>query len=156
MCELTVACIGHRNIARSAALEKRTESVMRELISLRGAGVFLLGSRSDFNDLCGRALDRMKAEFPDVRKVYVRAEYAEIPESYRGHLLCFYDDTVFPECVRGAGRNAYIARNRFMVDNSGILLTYYDESLPHGATSGTATAVRYAVRRGKNVINIFV
>ena len=43
-----------------------------------------------------------------------------------------------------------------MVDNSGILLTYYDESLPRGATSGTATAVRYAVRRGKNVINIFV
>ena len=85
---------------------------MRELISLRGAGVFLLGSRSDFNDLCGRALDRLKAEFPDVRKVYVRAEYAEIPESYRRHLLSFYDDTVFPECVRGAGRNAYIARNR--------------------------------------------
>ena len=116
----------------------------------------MLGSRSDFNDLCGRALDRLKAEFPEVRKVYVRAEYAEIPESYRRHLLCFYDDTVFPECVRGAGRNAYIARNRFMVDNSGILLTYYDESLPHGAASCTATAVRYAVRRGKTVINIFV
>lgn len=42
-----------------------------------------------------------------------------------------------------------------MVDNSGILLTYYDESLPGGATSGTATAVRYAVRRGKTVINLF-
>lgn len=42
-----------------------------------------------------------------------------------------------------------------MVDNSGILLTYYDESLPHGAVSGTGIAVRYAVRRGKTVINIF-
>lgn len=45
-------------------------------------------------------------------------------------------------------KGAYHKRNRFMVDNSDVLLTYYD-----GTKGGTASTVEYAMKKGLRIIN---
>ena len=45
-------------------------------------------------------------------------------------------------------KGAYHKRNRFMVDNSDVLLTYYD-----GTKGGTASTVEYAMKKRLRIIN---
>jgi len=46
--------------------------------------------------------------------------------------------------------NCYRKRNRFMVDNSSRLISYYD-----GGRSGTGYTVNYAKERGYEIINLY-
>lgn len=46
-------------------------------------------------------------------------------------------------------RDAYMERNRYMVEQSGRLLCYFD-----GQSGGTAQTVRYALRRGLEICNL--
>ena len=43
----------------------------------------------------------------------------------------------------------YMARNKYMVDNSDIVLAYYD-----GKPGGTKNTVNYAVKLGRKVVNL--
>ena len=46
-------------------------------------------------------------------------------------------------------KGCYFKRNNFMVDNSDIVLTFYD-----GQTGGTAQTLNYASKKGKRIVNI--
>ncbi len=46
-------------------------------------------------------------------------------------------------------KNCFFARNRYMVDNSDIVITWYD-----GKPGGTASTLRYASGMGKKIINL--
>ena len=46
-------------------------------------------------------------------------------------------------------KGCYFKRNNFMVDNSDIVLTFYD-----GQTGGTAQTLGYANKKGKKIVNI--
>ena len=45
---------------------------------------------------------------------------------------------------------AYEQRNRYMVDHSQYVLTYYD-----GKKGGTANTVKYAIKKNREILNIF-
>lgn len=47
-------------------------------------------------------------------------------------------------------RTCFFLRNQFMVDNSDIVLTYFD-----GKSGGTKSTVDYAARKGRQVINLY-
>lgn len=47
-------------------------------------------------------------------------------------------------------RGCYSIRNRYMVDNSDYVLTWYD-----GAEGGTKNTVNYALKNGKTVVNLY-
>ncbi len=44
---------------------------------------------------------------------------------------------------------AYHKRNRYMVDNSDIVITFFD-----GKSGGTAATLKYANEKGKNIVNL--
>ena len=46
-------------------------------------------------------------------------------------------------------RGCYSVRNRYMVDNSDYVLTWFD-----GASGGTKNTVDYALKKGKTVVNL--
>lgn len=46
-------------------------------------------------------------------------------------------------------RGCYQKRNHYMVDNSDILITWYD-----GKSGGTADTIGYAMRKGREIINL--
>ncbi len=152
---MTVAFIGHRKIKQAETLRVRLADVVTELIE-KGADTFLFGSRGDFNSLCYEIVSQLKEKFPHIRRIYVRAEY-DYNEKYTKYFLTSYEETFFPDKVRGAGRLSYVIRNQIIVDMCDVLVTYCDmEYKPStGTKSGTIQATLYAQQKKKQIINLF-
>ena len=89
----TCCFIGHRNVEGTPALRERLEDVVRRLITEKGVSRFLFGSKSLFDDLCHEAVTKLREEYPQIRRVYVRTCYTELGEQYTEYLLKSYEDT---------------------------------------------------------------
>ena len=167
-----VACfIGHRKISVSEAFLSHLKDCIRELITDKNFDTFLFGSRSEFDDICLKAVTALKNDYPDIRRVYVRAAYPYISEDYKKYLLTFYDETYMPEAVKKAGKASYIERNQHMIDRSDLCVFYYDERYsppkkqirqnhflsvsPSRSNSGTKLAYQYAMAHKKAILNLF-
>ena len=100
--------------------------------------------------------------------VFRRSAFQHIPDWYKDSLLQHYEDTYFPEHMENAGRASYVERNQEMINHSKFCVVYYDENyLPprrknsrrdlfdYQPKSGTAVAYNYAVRKKKEIINVF-
>lgn len=152
---MTVAFIGHREIDMSDELRNKVIDTVTQLIQDYGAHTFLFGSVGEFDELCYGIVSEIKKSYRYIRRVYVRAEYPDVRKQFLDYLLTFYDDTFFPNSVRGAGRLSYIKRNEVMVDLCDVLVVYCDEKYkPKHTESGTKTAVSYACEKRKRVINL--
>jgi len=164
---MIVCFIGHRKIENTEAVKLKLITVLTDLIK-NGATDFLFGSKSEFNSLCLETITELKSDYPLLRRIYVRSVYSVISEDYKKYLLKFYDETYFPEKIKNAGASSYAERNFEMIDHSDICVFYYtpDYKPPmkkeskysvalHQPQSGTAVAYNYAVRKSKNIINLY-
>ena len=163
--DMKVCFIGHRTIKRTEKLFTLLEETIISLIN-KGAKTFLFGSRSDFDHLAREVVTRLKEKYPKIKRVYVRAEYKYVNSTYENYLLNFYDETYFPQKLENAGRYSYVERNYEMVDQSAYCVFYYNENyvLPMTQSkssmlrrnSGTKIAYEYAIKKKKQIINLFV
>ncbi len=163
-----VCCVfGHRKVEEREKLKKRVYFLAEKLVTEEGVTHFLFGSKSDFDKLCLEAITELKQSYPQIQRIYVRAEFPYIDQSYENYLLKSYDHSYYPESLLGAGRASYVKRNREMIDKSDVCLVYYKEDyqppmrknskrdlLFHQPKSGTALAFSYAVTEGKKILNL--
>ena len=83
-------------------------------------------------------------------------------------IVCSDLTTRLPENVVRAGKAAYVERNYFMIDKAALCIFYYDEHYKpplkpaargriarEQPKSGTKVAYEYAIRRQKELINLF-
>ena len=153
----TCCFIGHRQVKHEEEVRKKIAEITEMLVRERGIRTFYFGSRSRFDDLCYEAVTELRSRHPDICRVYVRAEFPEISEQYESYLLQRFEETVFPDCVRRAGRAAYIKRNRYMMDLSEICVFYCceAETEPSKRTkSGTRIALAYAETHNVEILRI--
>ena len=155
MKEKTCCFFGHREINETKELKSNLIEIIEKLIVDKNIDTFLFGSKSQFNRLCLELVTELKEKHPHIKRIYVRAEYPDINEQYTNYLLESYEETYYPEHIRDSGRAAYVERNYEMIDNSHYCIVYYDEqSAPTIRKSGTKIALDYAVKKGKQIINI--
>ena len=150
----TNACcfIGHREINETEELKSKILGVIENLIVNEKVDTFLFGSKSRFDSLCLELVTEIKQKYPYVRRVYVRAEYANISCEYKDYLLKFYDDTYYPERLIGATKAIYVKRNCEMIDSSRVCLIYCKENYyPKNRKSGAKIALEYATERKKTI-----
>ena len=165
--ENTCCFFGHRKINLTEDLKSKLRVTMEKLIVDEKVDMFLFGSRSDFDDLCYEIVTELKEKHPHIKRVYVRAEYPFIDESFRNYILESYEDTYYPERMENAGRASYVERNQEMINQSDVCVVYYDENYApprrrnsrrdladYQPKSGTKIAYDYAVRKGKTIINV--
>lgn len=152
--EINACCfIGHRKINETEELNERVYTEIERLITEEKVDTFLFGSRNDFNYLCLDIVTEIKEKYPHVKRIYVRAEYPYISDSYRQGLLDRYDDTYYPEHIIDAGRAVYVERNYEMIDKSKFCVIYYDENYsPKNRKSGTKIALEYAIKKKRIII----
>ncbi|MBE6578752.1 MAG: DUF1273 domain-containing protein [Ruminococcaceae bacterium] len=150
----TTACFfGHRTIDETEDLKRSLTAAIENLITAEGVDTFLFGSKSRFDSLCLELVTAFKEKYPHLKRVYVRAEYPEIAETYKAYLLRSYEDTYYPEKLRNAGRAAYVERNRELIDRSRFCIVYYSEThSPTTRKSGTKLALDYAVKKGSRIL----
>ena len=163
--EYTCCFFGHREIAEKEELKTRLFNEIENLIIGRRVEYFLFGSKSCFDDLCYDVVSELKSKYNIIKRIYVRAEFPEINNEYREYLLRKYEDTYYPEKLIGEGKAAYVERNFEMIDNSNYCICYFDGEYTVSkkrkdrenstGKSGTAIAYNYAVKKSKNIINVF-
>ena len=149
-----VCCVfGHRKINETVELRTQLFTTIEGLIVENGVDTFLFGSKSRFNDLCYEIVSELKEKYHHIKRVYVRAEFPVIDESYERYLLSRYEGTYFPEKLHHAGKAVYVERNFEMIDNSHYCIVYFNESYtPAKRKSGTRIALDYAVKQQKEII----
>lgn len=153
MLENICCFIGHREINVTDELKEKLYVLIEHLIIEESIDTFLFGSKSQFDDLCYDIVTNMKKKYPHIKRIFVRAEYPYIDESYKAYLLESYEDTYFPKSVLGAGKASYVKRNCEMIENSCFCIVYYKEDYtPKGRKSGTKIALDYAEKKKKTII----
>ena len=152
----TCCFVGHRTINETKELKNHLYNEIEALITEKNVYIFLFGSRSEFNTLCYETVSKLKKKYPYIKRIYVRAEYPYIRDSYKKYLLQKYEDTYFPEEILNAGKLRYIKRNAEMIDKSSFGIFYYDKNyLPEKTNSGTKIAYNYALKNEMTIINMF-
>ncbi len=145
--------IGHREINVTDELKEKLRVVIERLITDESIDTFLFGSKSHFDDLCYDIVTEIKKKYSHIKRIFVRAEYPYIDESYKAYLLENYEDTYFPKLVLGAGKASYVKRNYEMIENSRFCIVYYKANYnAKGRRSGTKIALVYAEKKKKNII----
>ena len=163
----TCCFFGHRKISETDELRKKLYDEIERLIVNQNVSVFLFGSKSEFDSLCLKAVTELKEKYPYIKRVYVRAEFPYIDDSYKKYLSEKYEDSYYPEKILNAGKSAYVERNYEMIDNSAFCICYYDECYApprrksskcdlteRQAKSGTKVAYDYALKKKIEIINI--
>lgn len=170
MCKDKACCFfGHRKINKTPELTEILESVIESLIKEKAVNIFYFGSKSEFDSLCLKVVTDLKEKYPHIKRIYVRAEFPYIDDSYKKYLLESYEDTYYPEKMINAGRAVYVERNYEMIDNSSYCICYYDENYAppkrrnsrrdltdYQPKSGTKLAYDYAVSRRLTVYNTLI
>lgn len=149
-----VACFfGHRTINETEELKNELYKTIEKLITEEKVNTFLFGSKSRFNSLCLELVTNIKEKYPYIKRIYVRAEFPDISDSYRAYLMENYEDTYYPEKSRNAHKSVYIKRNYEMIDNSRFCVVYLDDAcMPVNRKSGTVAALEYAVKLNREII----
>ena len=173
MCIEKTACfLGHRKIDVTDELTNRLYREIENLITADGIDTFLFGSKSQFDDLCYTVVTDLKSKYPNIQRVYVRAENEYIDgegsRAYREGLAEYYEKTYYPESVSGAGKAVYVKRNYEMIDKSSVCVVYYDENYrpprrkqsrrdltDYQPKSGTGVAYKYAEKKKRRIINLY-
>ncbi len=170
MIESTNACcfFGHRKIDETEELKNNLYEIIESLIVHEKVDTFFFGSKSEFDELCLKTVTKLKEKYPHIKRIYVRSTFPQIPDGYKDSLLEIYEDTYFPAQIKNAGKASYVERNHEMINRSKFCVVYYDRGyLPprrktgrrdvfdYQPKSGTAVAYAYAVRKKKEIINVF-
>lgn len=166
--KLNTCCFfGHRKIISNDKLVNDITSAIENLIINHHVDTFLFGSKSQFDRLCYKIVSRFKTKYPNLKRIYVRAEFPYIDDQYRSYLLERYEDTYFPDQLYHAGKAVYIERNYEMIQNSKYAIIYYNKNYipPHQhykkdlllrpSKGGTKIAYEYVKQKGLLICNVY-
>lgn len=152
----TACFTGHRQIPPfvGMALQHKAEKVIRELYA-RGIIYYGCGGAIGFDTLMAKTCFRLRdsGACPRLRVILVapfkgqeeRWTYSQ-QSIYQG-MLKQYDKVVYQS--KAPSRDAFLARNRHLVDASSVCVAYCVET-----SGGTAYTVDYAAKKGLNIINL--
>lgn len=156
MKEKTCCFTGHRIIPRDQydTIAARTEIKIRELILKHGIRFFGVGGAIGYDTLAAQILFRLRdTDFPEIKVILVYpfegfdSRWTDAQKETYTRMLPKYNKRV---CVApAASREAYLARDRHLVDNSSICVAYCTRN-----SGGTAYTVRYAHDKGLKIYNI--
>lgn len=157
---LTCCIIGHRKFNVKEYKEKLI-STFEWLITMKNVGIFLFGSKSEFNHECYQIIRELKRKYPHIKLIYVRAENRYLSNELEASLSFYYDETYYSYYAEDGGKYSYILRNEEMIDRSDYCVFYYNKGYLEErkgvikTKSGTEMAYNYAKKLRKEVINVY-
>ena len=143
--ETTAVFIGHRDCYE--VTEETVTPIIEKVIN-EGVVDFLNGAQGHFDEVCARAVYKLKSKYPQIRS-YVMIPY----ESFK-----IFDKSLFDEVVKpypdGFGASYYKGaipfRNRTMVSYAGVAICYVEHK-----SRGSAITLETAQKYGVKIYNLF-
>jgi len=123
-------------------LEKKLEQALTTILSEHTALTVLLGRQGNFDRIATGVLREVKDKYKGLTWYIVLENLPYKENNTEETILPEGIETVFP-------RFAIKWRNRWMVDNSDIVIVYMTRS-----TGGTAQLAKYARSQGKRMVNL--
>ena len=142
---------GHRQLKDDLDIE-RLKDIFYKLIDDGGYENFLIGMALGFDSLCFTILQEIREK----RKIKL---FACIPCESQDKMFNLEQKEKYKKMLESADEKIYVSReytpycmqkrNRFLVDNSSVLIAYLRKE-----KSGTSYTVNYAIKNGISVINV--
>ena len=146
---MIITFCGHGTLRNCEEIKERLLLLLKSLIA-DGECDLYLGGYGDFDRLARECGSILKTGNPKIKLFFITPY---ITESYQKNRLELvrdsYDGIIYPAIERVPYRYAILCRNRWMVEEADVVVAYID----HGF-GGAYKTFRYALRRGKRVINI--
>ena len=138
---------GHRNVFENIE-DKLYTAVMSA--TEQGCEVFYTGAMGEFDSLFSSAVRKAKKAYPNIKLFCVKPYFTNDINTDKDYYAALYDDIIIPNELAAIHPKAAIkARNRWMIDNSVIVLIYTIRNY-----GGAYEAKRYAERDGKRLVRI--
>lgn len=150
----TVSLFGHRQVNDPFAVDRKLETIVRELLTEKEYVEFLVGRDGEFDQLVSSAVRRCKRAIRDDNSAlvwvmpYETAEYRDNEDAFHN----YYDEVeVCGASAVGHFKGAHQKRNREMVDRSDLVVFFVERE-----TGGAYQTMRYAEKNGKRYINLAI
>lgn len=144
-----VSLFGHRGIEDLLKLDKMLAPVIRELIQTRPYVSFLIGRNGEFDEYAASVIKRLQKEHgKENNDITLVLPYSVADIEYYEN---YYDSIIIPDDMHGVHPKAAITlRNKWMIEHSELVLLYV-----HSSRGGAYTAMRYAQKLNKKIVNIY-
>ena len=145
-----VCFAGHREVYQREINEK-VKNIIADL-ARQGSIEFLTGGMGKFDRICSGAVRSTKKDFPNMKLWLVLPYMLKSINTQRDYFCELYDEIILPDGSENAHRKAAITmRNRWIVEQSGIMLAYVGRSF-----GGAYQTIRYAQKHGGvEIINLY-
>lgn len=139
---------GHRELY--VDIKNRMEAVLIDLIENRNVSVFYTGGMGDFDNTFSAVVRGLKKQYSDIEIVLVKPYFTNDINKNKEYYQLNYDCVILPTELMGVYyKNAIKQRNRWMIDNSDIVVTCIYRDF-----GGAYEAEKYASKVGKEIINL--
>lgn len=137
----TVMFCGHSKVNDPEKVREWLYEQVEEKIK-EGATEFFLGGYGEFDNLAACVVNKLKKQYPNVSSVLVLA-YPSVKKD-----CTLYDGSVYPPLENVPRKYAIVKRNKWMVDNSDVVIAYvlYD-------WGGAAKTLEYATKNQKIIVS---
>ena len=138
---------GHRYVFEN--LISKLDNAVEEAIT-QGCELFYTGAMGDLDSLFSSAVRSAKKVYPHIKLIGVKPYFTNDINTDKDYYAALYDDIIIPDELAGIHPKAAIkARNRWMIDNSDIVLIYTVRNY-----GGAYEAKQYAQHENKAIIII--
>ena len=143
-----VCCgFGHKEVFQN--ISSRLDEAIAQSIKL-GCSVFYTGAMGEFDSMFSSAVRKAKRDNPGIKLICVKPYMTKEINENKDFYASMYDDVIIPSELMGVHyKGAIKARNRWIVDNSEIVIGYTIRDY-----GGAHTAIKYAERLKKKMIYI--
>ena len=146
---LTVSLFGHRDLDDPFRIKDMLTPLVGELLSTQHYVSFLVGRNGEFDECAASAIKRAQAAHDKSNSELTLVLPYAVADMKRYEE--YYDGIILPECVQGAHpKGAIRLKNRWMVEQSDLVIVYIERE-----SGGAYTAMKYAQRLHKKVINLY-
>lgn len=137
---MVVTFCGHSEVYQQELVSRWLDETVERLI-LQGADMFLLGGYGVFDGIACGVVWNMKKKYPHIQSVLI------LPYLDKKVDVSKYDGTTYPPIESVPKRYAISHRNRWMVEQAEVVVSYVTHSW-----GGAAATLQYAIKRKKRII----
>ena len=145
-----IGFIGHRYIEGHYDLEDKIENIIKEELYTNEYVELYVGRNGDFDISAASAIKRAQDALGHHNSSLVLLQ--PYPMKDDPYYEKFYDEIWYPIDSKTHPKAAITKRNQWMVDNSDLLVAYVED----GREGGALTTLKYAERRGIEIINLAI
>ena len=139
---------GHRYIEGNYDLEDRLEGIIKAVLRIKEYVEFYVGRNGDFDISVVSAIKRAQKNVGHHNSCLILLQ--PYPMKDDEYYEKFYDEVQYPVDSRTHPKAAITKRNRWMIENSDLLVAFVEE----GRGGGAMTTLKYAESRGLEIINL--